>query len=121
MRIYLSGPIAGIDGFEKRFDRWNRYLSNFGYEVVNPCDILPYPHAGDCPPGYVTANGHSSACYLRTDLEALLMCDAIFMMPGWEYSIGSRLEHSVAAHCGIKIYATNNHPPFAHRRSDASQ
>jgi len=26
-------------------------------------------------------------------------------LPAWEKSIGARLEHSVAAHCGLKIYS----------------
>jgi hypothetical protein len=117
MKIYLSGPIAGYPTFKEVFKSAVVHLSYMGHDVVNPCDILPYPHTGECPPGYSTANGHSSACYLRTDLEALLMCDAVFMLSGWERSIGARLEHSVAAHCGLMIYASHNQPPIGRRES----
>lgn len=116
MRIYLSGPIAGIKDFERKFEIWKTHLSYMGHDVINPCDVLPHAHEGECPKGYVTANGHSSACYLRTDLQALLECDAIFMLSGWEQSIGARLEHSVAAHCGLKMYASHNQPPMARSR-----
>lgn len=105
MKIYISGPIAGYPEFKEIFESAAVHLRSLGYEVVNPCDILPYPHMGECPKGYATANGHSSACYLRTDLEALLTCDAVFMLPKWEQSVGARLEHSVAAHCGLLIYS----------------
>jgi hypothetical protein len=112
MKIYISGPIAGYPAFREVFESAAIHLTHMGHEVVNPCDIPAHEHEGKCPKGYATANGHSSACYLRTDLKGLLDCDAIFMMSGWEQSIGARLEHSVAAHCGLKLWASHNQPPF---------
>jgi hypothetical protein len=105
MKIYISGPIAGHEDHRKAFDSAAIYLRTLSYEVVNPIDVSAYEHKGKCPKGYTTTNGHSSACYLRTDLQALLECDAIFMLPKWEGSVGARLEHSVAAHCGLLIYS----------------
>jgi hypothetical protein len=104
MSIYISGPIAGYPAFKEVFESAAKHLRFLRFDVVNPVDVPPHEHEGECPKSYVTANGHSAACYLRTDLKALLDCDAIFMLSGWENSIGARLEHSVAAHCGLKIY-----------------
>jgi len=40
---------------------------------------------------------------MRADIRALLECDAIYMLRGWEQSAGARCEHLVAAMCGIEI------------------
>lgn len=105
MKIYISGPIAGIPDHAEKFNRAERHLRSLDFEVCNPCNVPPHEHEGQCPPSYRTANGHSAACFLRGDLVALLECDALFMLDRWESSVGARLEHSVAAHCGMPIYS----------------
>jgi hypothetical protein len=118
MKIYLSGPIAGHDNFEKVFALAQKNMQYLGHEVVNPTDIAPHNHGGECPKSYVAAKGHSAACYLRTDLKALLDCDAVFMMNGWENSIGARLEFSVAAHCGLYVYYDYGQVPLGEQLND---
>ena len=106
-RCYIAGPIAGVPDFRERFAAAVPAVEALGYEVVNPCDIPPADHDGECPPGYdpgEDASGHtSSACYMRADLRALLDCDAIFMLPGWRESRGATVEHAVAVACGMTI------------------
>lgn len=41
---------------------------------------------------------------MRSDLRALLDCDAIYMLPGWSRSRGARLEARVARACGLRIF-----------------
>jgi hypothetical protein len=69
-------------------------LRDKGYEVVNPFDLdwnelgkrrLTWPE------------------YLRRDLQALLTCDGIYMIRGWQNSKGARLERNVAKRLGMKI------------------
>ena len=106
-RCYIAGPIAGVPDFRERFAAAVTTVEALGYEVVNPCDIAPADHDGECPPGYdpgEDASGHtSSACYMRADLRALLDCDAIYMLPGWRESRGATAEHTVAVACGIPV------------------
>jgi predicted anti-sigma-YlaC factor YlaD len=102
--IYISGPIAGYPAFKEVFESAAKYLRFLHFDVVNPVEVPPHEHEGECPPSYTQNGVHSAACYLRGDLKALLDCDAILMLSGWENSVGARLEHSVAAHCGLKIY-----------------
>jgi hypothetical protein len=105
VRIYIAGPITGHpDLNEPAFRREAERLQAAGHEPVVPLDIEAFEHEGDCPPTYSRPMpGHGSACFLRADIKALLECDAIRMLPGWESSVGARLEHSVAALTGIPI------------------
>jgi hypothetical protein len=106
-RCYIAGPIAGVPDFRERFAAAVPAVEALGYEVVNPCDIAPVDHEGECPPGYdpgEDASGHtSSACFMRADLRALLDCDAIYLLPGWSRSRGATVEHAVAVACGITV------------------
>lgn len=107
MRVYISGPITGYENKNLRaFLYAAGKLSKAGHEPLVPHNIDPWPHSEDhgCPLGYAEDSNHTSACYLRGDLAELLKCHALFMLRGWEASVGARLEHSVAAHCGMKIY-----------------
>lgn len=114
-RCYIAGPIAGVPDFRERFAAAVPAVEALGYEVVNPCDITPVDHEGECPPGYdpgEDASGHtSSACFMRADLRALLDCDAIYMLPGWEQSRGATVEHAVAVACGIPVLEEGTSTP----------
>lgn len=111
-RIYISGRIAGVEGFRDRFKHYENRLVNWGWEVVNPVDIMPMQHDGPCPPGYAEGDGHSSACHLKADIMALATCDAIVMMKGWEMGRGSPLEHANAVLFGMTVYYSLRDVPF---------
>jgi hypothetical protein len=102
-RVYLAGPMTGHDNFNAAaFTAAAEYARSCGWEPVNPHHINP-SHDGPCPAG-PTYRGHSNPCWLRADLAALLTCDAILMLPGWEQSTGARTEHTVAETCGLPIH-----------------
>jgi hypothetical protein len=104
--IYLSGPMAGRpDLNEPAFRRAAKAISQHPnqLDVIVPHDIEAPSHEGDCPASYAKNGPHSAACYLRADLAVMLVADAVVMMPGWEASVGARLELSVAAACGIPV------------------
>lgn len=105
---YISGPMAGQPELNLPLFReasWR--LKRDGWEsVIIPHDVNAWQHAGKpCPGGYRSEGAdHSAACYLRTDLIAMLgQADAIYMLPGWELSVGARLEMQVAATCGLPV------------------
>lgn len=41
---------------------------------------------------------------MRRDLQMLLKCSAVCMLPGWKRSRGARLEHHVAEELGLDIF-----------------
>lgn len=108
---YISGPIAGQPDLNgAMFRSAERRLRSgrgrkFKYDLVLvPHDIPPYLHKGPCPPSYVKSGEHTAACYLRTDLSTMLLyATDVWMLPGWEASVGARLEMQVAAACGLAI------------------
>jgi len=112
-RCYIAGPIAGVPDFRERFAAAVPIVEALGYDPVNPCEITPAAHDGDCPPGYdpgEEGEHTSSACFMRSDLRALLDCDAIYMLPGWRESRGATTEHTVAVACGIPVLEEGTTP-----------
>jgi hypothetical protein len=90
-RIYVAGPMTDI--LDLNFPAFNSAaaaLRAAGWEVLNPAEINP-DHTmawADC---------------MRRDLAALVTCDAIQLLPGWENSRGARLEWIVADKLGLEV------------------
>lgn len=97
MRIYISGPISGIDRkvYLANFANAEQHLKAQGYEVTNPTRLPPsrwlfiYKMLG-------------YRLTLLYDLWHLFKCDGITMLNGWQRSKGARLEYAVAKIFNIK-------------------
>jgi hypothetical protein len=90
MRVYLSGPMAGIP--EHNYPVFHAHAARLreqGYDVVSPAEL---DNAGKTWEG----------C-LRTDLREMCTCDAIALIPGWEGSKGANLELHVAHRLGMEV------------------
>lgn len=105
LTIYVSGPIAGRpDSNNAEFEEAYRLIRMAGANALLPRDIRP-SHQGACPPDpIVGGDGHTWPCHLRADLTAMMTCDGVAMLAGWERSHGSRLEHTVAAAAGLPVF-----------------
>lgn len=92
MKVYISGPITGQEGYMWRFGRAEDLLRKAGHVAVNPAKVnaqLPEE----------TEHGE----YMKTSLAMLDMCDAMFMLEGWERSRGCAMELAYACRHGIMI------------------
>ncbi len=90
-RVYLSGPMTGCPDLNfPAFNAEAARLRGLGFDVVNPVDVNVDP----------SASWHEC---LRNDLAALLTCDAIALLPGWERSKGAQLELHVAHRIDMEI------------------
>jgi hypothetical protein len=90
-RIYIAGPMTGKP--ELNFPVFHAQAARLradGWEVVNPAEINADQTAGWLP------------C-MRADIKHLVDCDAILMLPGWEWSKGASLEHHIAERLGMKV------------------
>lgn len=91
MRIYVAGPMTGLP--ELNFPAFHAQAADLrakGHEVINPAELNSDPNAAwvDC---------------MRKDIAALVTCDAIFLLPGWERSRGAIIEHYVARSLELDI------------------
>ena len=82
---YLAGPMTGYPEFNyPAFTEAANALRSQGLTVISPHEL----HNGDTSQHWTY--------YLRRDLRALLDCDAIVLLPGWEKSRGATLEDAIA-------------------------
>lgn len=90
MKIYISGKITGTDDYMHRFLCAERGLS--ALYVINPAKVnaqLP--------------TNTSYEDYMKLSMCMLSMCDAIYMLDGWEDSEGARKEYNYAKEHGYMI------------------
>lgn len=99
MKIYISGPITGKPNKNKEaFYEASERLKELHHEPLNPFDL---DYEGFNPTeDWVT--------FLKRDLKALIDCDAICLLSGWEESKGACLEVEVAKQLSLPIYYLRN-------------
>jgi hypothetical protein len=90
-KIYLSGPMTGIENFNfPLFHHVAKLFRALGTEVVNPAEN-----------GFTEEK--SWAHYMRADIKQLVDCNVICLLPGWERSRGSTLELFIATQLGMEV------------------
>jgi nucleoside 2-deoxyribosyltransferase len=89
MTIYISGPMAGIEGYKKNFKAAEEKMKEAGHEVVNPAEI--------------DGEGMTREELLMLDLWMLEGCDAIHMLKGWQQSCGANREYGFAIAKGMGV------------------
>lgn len=89
MKIYLSGKIAGDDGYRAKFALAEHALKQRGHVVLNPA-VLP--------------DGLSSADYMRISLAMLDSADAVATLRDWNHSAGAKVEVGYAARIGRECH-----------------
>ena len=86
MRVYLSGAITGTNDFMERFNAVEDRLTSEGMSVVNPAKIN-----SNLPKDFIYAE------YMEIDFLMIDLCDAIYMMDGWQKSRGATREYWYAS------------------------
>ena len=110
MRVYLAGPMRGVKHYNfPQFNDAAARLRKQGHVVVNPADLdrkyngfdamaLPEDHDW----GSIPTEFDLDVC-IRRDIEAVLWCDAVVLLDGWEDSAGAKAEAAVAKWAGKKV------------------
>lgn len=81
-RIYLSGPISGMPDLNRpAFAAAQEALEAAGYVVVNPLDVTQATNWQQC---------------MRDDIKALMDCEGVATLDGWEGSTGAVIEVELA-------------------------
>lgn len=71
------------------FEKASQILKRNGFKVISPHKVKKQKSWID---------------YMRHDIKQLMNCEAIAMLPGWEFSCGARLEYDIAILLKMKIY-----------------
>jgi len=102
MKIYISGKISGLEKaeFEAKFKKSQEQLEANGWEVVNPCNVVP------------AVENPTWLDYMKADIAEMLKCDAIFMQLDWTNSNGAIIEHDIAYKMQMEIYHEFEKIPF---------
>ena len=92
--IYLSGAVTNdIETAEARFNNMARQLQMMGFHnIINPYKMCE---------GFLYRARHST--YMGVCLKALESADTIFMLKGYECSVGAIMERDEAIRLGLKV------------------
>lgn len=91
MKVYIAGPMTGYVQYNyPAFHAAAKELRGLGFDVSNPAEHFD----GDLTLPYAT--------YLKAAIQALIECQAIFLLEGWERSRGANLELGIARALGLK-------------------
>jgi hypothetical protein len=77
---------------EFNYPAFEKAKKQIGENAISPHDI----HAGETDLSYIG--------YMKRDLKALLDCDSIVMLDGWENSNGAKLERYIAEKLQYNIF-----------------
>ena len=86
-KIYISGAITNNPNYKEQFAAAEAELTAAGYEAFNPAKNT----------------GNSYKEYIDKGLLQEMQCEAIYMLPGHEYSIGATLELQYAEAVNMEI------------------
>ncbi|WP_238158656.1 DUF4406 domain-containing protein [Trabulsiella odontotermitis] len=87
--IFISGPMTGYEDYNRAaFNAAAKELVNQGYTVLNAA-VLP--------------DGLEHEQYMQICLAMLQQADAIYILAGWENSVGARREVEHASALGIDM------------------
>lgn len=99
-KIYIAGPMTGVKAFNyPKFRHFTGLLRAAGFTVVSPVEI------GDKygPPEELAADREKLARVMDEELREIEYCHGIFLLDGWEDSIGAKAELMHALEHGLKV------------------
>lgn len=106
-KVYLSGPITGKpnDNIEE-FEKYKQKFKNLNYEVVNPHDLFTREFVDDLNRKLenkeITFEEYHDT-FMRTDIKAMMDCDFVAVLNGYENSKGANIEVYIARNINMPI------------------
>ena len=105
-KCYISGPMTGLPFFNfPSFEKAAELLRGAGWFVYSPRENDKEAGIEPNADGKLTADGPAFKELMKTDLWQVCDSDAVFVLPGWEYSAGALIEVDVAHRVGVPVYS----------------
>ena len=113
--VYLAGPMRGYAQWNfPAFDLNRDYLVEHGFTVISPADLDRNVGFDSLDSSSVfTESDFQDA--MRRDYAALLRCDSIAFLNGWEKSRGANLERQFAEKLGLIKYRVDAESDYLER------
>jgi hypothetical protein len=89
MKIYIAGPMTGLPQFNR--PAFHQAALNLSFEKHVPLNPASLP------------DGLTEADYMAVGLAMLQRADAIYLLTGWQFSVGARAEHALALKLGLEV------------------
>jgi hypothetical protein len=88
---YIAGKITGLPKthVQDKFNLINDQLTCMGYHVVNPLAV--------------TDDSKTWEDAVRSDIQKMLECDEVHLLPDWQDSRGAQLERDIALRLGMQV------------------
>ena len=103
--VYVAGPMRGIADFNfPAFEEATAQLRSRGYKVISPAEQdlgRGFDPTGLTGHEDMAAIGFDLREALLSDLKFVSECDAICLLPGWEFSKGASAELALAEALGL--------------------
>lgn len=100
MKIYIAGPMKGWPDWNyPAFNAAEARLRAAGASVVNPA-ALGEKYGS---PAEIDADPQKMDALVLEELQALGTCEAIYLLPSWQWSRGARKELQLALARGLSI------------------
>ncbi len=98
--VYIAGPMAGREDLnEPAFARAAEKLSADGWTVFDPVEIGEMYGTAD----EIQGDPELLAKVVKAELGFVARADAIYLLEGWEKSVGAKRELQVALDCGLDV------------------
>lgn len=88
MKVYIAGPISNNPEFKNQFKEVENKLKEIGKIVLNPATL----------PAGLSQQEYMSIC-----IPMLYCCDTIYLLKGWENSLGANIEKQLAEQAGMTV------------------
>jgi len=98
--VYIAGPMAGVEDLNSpAFARAAEKLSAEGWTVYDPVEIGEMYGTAD----EIQSDPELLAKVVKAELGFVARADAIYLLEGWEKSVGAKRELLVALGCGLEV------------------
>lgn len=98
--VYIAGPMTGVDGLNRAaFADAAEGLSAAGWTVYDPFDIAELHGTAE----EIERDPALLAEVVKAELAFVARADAIYLLKGWEKSVGAKRELLVALSCGLEV------------------
>ena len=90
-KCYIAGAVTGTTDFKQRFADAEQDVTRMGMIAVNPVTLTHY-------------HDKTWKSYMKECITALVDCDCIYLLNGWDKSKGANIELEIAASLQYPVY-----------------